>query len=361
MIRIDEIYNNTFWPWLERNRPGTRIFFCDPFGHTNPESLYNHGSDIIHEGDYIFMHDQEPIQLQAHSVLFDDVIRRNADIRPTPRGHVIVSERGEMVHRLCDIYGWQSHYYFFHGWACLDWYRGYNHTFLFSPPEDRTPSRGFMSPNRIVGGERDHRVLFVYHCQRLGLNKNHISAPRICPYEEHDISDIANKYTNTYPDIKQVLDSADLPWLFTGEDTQEMTSCWLGNFTEVMDSLIYVPTETVYFGHRTHLTEKTFKAIALGMPFVLVAAAGSLEYLREYGFRTFDLIWDESYDDETDDFLRLEKVMTLLSSISAMTPGELAQLHRHCLPVVQHNWNHFYHGGLESVLWKELTSMLKGL
>jgi hypothetical protein len=361
MIRIDEIYNHTFWPWLQDNRPGTRMFFCDPFGHTSPDSLYNLGNDFIYENDYVFMHDQEPIQIQAHSALFDGVISSNADIRPSPQGHVIVSERGEMIQRLCDIYGWQSHYYFFHGWACLDWYRGYNHTFLFSPPDQRSPQKAFMSPNRIVKGEKDHRVLFIYHCQRLGLNHNHISAPRVCPYEHHDISLIAQKYINTYPDITQVLDTADLPWLFEGESTQEMTSCWLGNFTEAMDSLIYVPTETVYFGRRTHITEKTFKAIALGMPFVLVAAAGSLEYLREYGFRTFSAIWDESYDHESNDIWRLEKVMDLLSSISNMTPRELQQLHRHCLPIVQYNWNHFYHGGLESVLWKELTSMLHNL
>jgi hypothetical protein len=34
------------------------------------------------------------------------------------------------------------------------------------------------------------------------------------------------------------------------------------------------------FGKRLHITEKTFKAIALEMPFVLVAPVGSLEYMR---------------------------------------------------------------------------------
>lgn len=362
MIRIDEIYNHTFWTWLERNRPGYRLFFCDPFGSTDPKNLFNYGRNDIPEKDFVFMHDQEPIQIESHQKLFfkawDDGI---ADIHPTPRGHIVVSEKGEMLDKLCDIYGWQSHYYFFHGWACLDWYRGYNHTFLFPPPDQRFPTKAFMSPNRIVGGERDHRVLFIYHCQRLGLTQNYISAPRICPYENHDISVIAEKYINTYKDIKQVLDGAQLPWLFKGETIQEMTSCWLGNFAEATDSLIYVPTETVYFGRRTHLTEKTFKAIALGMPFVLVAAAGSLEYLREYGFQTFADLWDESYDSETDDIRRLERVADLLASISSMTPRELQQLQRHCLPVVEHNWNHFYHGGLESVLWQELTAMLGSL
>lgn len=215
-----------------------------------------------------------------------------------------------------------------------------------------------MSPNRIIGGERDHRVLWIYHVLEHQLQHNHMSAPRICPYENINVSDIAKKYNNIYPNIMQVLEHSDLPWLFSGEDTQHMTSCWLGNFAEVNDSMIYVPTETVYFGDRTHITEKTFKAIALGMPFVLIATAGSLEYLREYGFRTFHDIWDESYDNNTDDLSRLQQVADLLADIDSMSLRERKSIYRHCWPVIEHNWNHFYHGGLERVLWRELKTML---
>ena len=155
--------------------------------------------------------------------------------------------------------------------------------------------------------------------------------------------------------------TADLPRTFAGEATQEMTSCWLTNFGEAADSLVYVPTETVYFGQRTHLTEKTFKAIALEMPFVLVAPAGSLAYLREYGFQTFAGILDESYDDETDDIRRIERVTQLLKDLDTLSIRERQQIHRACLPRVEHNYNHFYHGGLTDVLWTELTTMLNGI
>jgi hypothetical protein len=140
-----------------------------------------------------------------------------------------------------------------------------------------------------------------------------------------------------------------------------MTSCWLSNFTEVADSLVYVPTETVYFGNRTHLTEKTFKAIALEMPFVLVAAHNSLEYLRSYGFQTFSPILDESYDEETDPFLRIEKVTELLKDLDDLSPKERQTIHRHLLPITEHNYNHFYRGGLTSRLDQELDCMLKTL
>jgi hypothetical protein len=362
MIRIDEIYNHTFWPWIEKNWPGTRMFFCDPPGHTDPEHLFNLGRDDIVETKYVFLHDQEPVDLDLFRALFDEVAFRNQDIpRTINNGHIIVSERGKFVDRLCRHYGWKSHYYFYHGWACLDWFRGYDRTWLIPRAQDRTPTQTFMSPNRIVAGRRDHRVLFLYNVFRHGLEHNHISAPRVCQYENVDISIVAQKYNNVYQDISQVFDQACLPRTFAGEETQQMTSCWLGNFAEAQDSLIYVPTETVYFDRRTHITEKTFKAIALEMPFVLVAPAGSLEYLREYGFQTFGHIFDESYDEETDDIRRIERVTKLLKDLDALTVQERQQIHRACLPVVEHNRNHFYGGGFEAVLWTELVTMLHGL
>jgi hypothetical protein len=117
----------------------------------------------------------------------------------------------------------------------------------------------------------------------------------------------------------------------------------------------------VYFGRRNHITEKTFKAIALEMPFVLVAPAGSLAYLREYGFQTFDSVFDESYDSETDDLRRIEKVTALLKSLDQMSVKQRHEIHQACLPIVEHNYNHFYRGGFADVLWQELTDMLEGI
>jgi hypothetical protein len=340
------------------------MFFCDPPGRSDPDTLFNYCAADTIETDYVFFHDQEPVHLDLHKPLFNDVVRRNKDITrrlPDIRGHVVVSEQGEYVEQLEKLYGWKSHYYFYHGWACLDWFRGYDKTFLIPRAQKRTPTYTFMSPNRIIGGKRDHRVLFLYNVFKSGLEKNYISASRTCPYEGVDILQIALKYSNTYPDIEQVFQAAELPRLFAGEETQVMTSYCLSNYAEAQDSLIYVPTETVYSGRRLHITEKTFKAIALEMPFVLVAPAGSLAYLKEYGFQTFAGIFDESYDDETDDIARIEKVTRLLKDLDNLSTHERQQLHEACLPVVQHNYNHFYRGGFADILWAELKKMLEGI
>jgi hypothetical protein len=116
----------------------------------------------------------------------------------------------------------------------------------------------------------------------------------------------------------------------------------------------------VYTGRRSHLTEKTFKAIALEMPFVLVAPYGSLSYLKEYGFKTFDPYIDESYDLIEDPVLRIEAVTRILLEIQARSAADKAKFWTNILPIVEHNYNHFYRGGLSDVLWAELTAMLAG-
>jgi hypothetical protein len=378
MIRIDEIYSNTFWPYIEKNNPGTRVFFCDPPGDTGPDALFNMDATAT-DNNYVFFHDQEPVHLDQFEPLFNEVKLRNRDIGmkkisdtgdnsvdwvelfANPPGHVVVSEQGEYLEELTKKYGWTAHYYFYHGWACLDWFRGYDQAYLIARARDRRPTKTFMSPNRIVAGKRDHRVLFLYNVFKNGLQDNHITAPRRCQYEHVDIATIASKYNNIYPDIEQVFETADLPRLFEGEDRQLMHSYQLGNFKEAADSLLYVPTETVYFGQRSHLTEKTFKAIALEMPFVLVAPAHSLEYLRSYGFKTFAPLIDESYDLIADPVLRIERVTAVLLEIQARSAAAKIALHQQLLPTVEHNWNHFYRGGFRDVLETELKTMLKML
>jgi hypothetical protein len=373
MIRIDEIYDTVFRPII-LSKPRQSMHYFSPFGKTDVGSMRVNPLIISREKTFLFW-DQEPYCPFVHQDTIDyfhksfihteyatEFQKYHGQLTPydmrADAVFVTSEKNSEVVDALCDTKGYESSYYFFHGWASLDWFRGYDRTFLIPRAKDRAPSTTFISPNRIIGGKRDHRVLFMYHIFNNTLENNHITCPEVCSVEGINIKDIALKYKSQYPNISDTFNDADLPYLFRDEDTQVMSSCWLTNFDESADSVFYVPTETVYFGKRLHLTEKTFKAIALEMPFILVATGGSLEYLRSYGFKTFDGIIDESYDLETNDFKRLEKVTQLLKSIDDLTEKEKLQLHHDCLPIVEHNYNHFYYGGFETILWKELINMI---
>jgi hypothetical protein len=378
MIRIDEIYNNTFWPWLKQHRPGFRAYFCEPFGRSDPDSVMNYGRDDIHEHNYIFFFDQEPIHLNIHMPTFDQAYFYNLDIthgvfnslakdKMMPKikikqaGILVTSEcNSESVNLICKKYNWKSLYYFFHGWAALDWYRGYNRTFLIQPWAKRTITKTFIAPNRIVAGERQHRLEVLYHIFKNRMAHNHISCPAVCPAENISVLDAVKPLAKKYPDIESVFGAQTLPINFAGETDQPMHSCWLSLFDESAESLLYLVTETVATGQRLHLTEKTFKPIALGMPFVIVGTRGSLEYLRSYGFRTFEGIWDESYDQAPDD-VRVERIASLLRSLDELPVKAKQELFKAAHEVIEHNWNHFYGGGFEAVLWDELTGVLNDI
>jgi len=359
MIRIDEIYYNVFAKSLQDYR-GVGLHWFDPFGSTNFSDLCNSPAVDYHNAKHrIVFWDQEPLHQDRVNLFFDHFTKTFRQDLDYPITVVTSESNSEYVDTLCDTYNLNSAYYFFHGWAALDWYRGYDKTFLIKPPTERTPTKTFIAPNRIIAGQRQHRLEMLYWIFKHNMVDNHISCPAVCPAENISIYDAIKSLP--FNDAEAVFRSANLPINFAGEIDHPMHSCWLSLFDQAADSLLYLVTETVADGRRHHLTEKTFKPIAMGMPFVLVATAGSLEYLRSYGFKTFEHVWDEGYDNISDPHERIRAVAKLLKDLHSLSHAERVSLFHHAIPVIEHNKNHFYNGGFEAILWDELQSMLKGI
>lgn len=365
MIRIDEIYNNTLWTWLKKFRPGVRLFTCDPPGSTAPHNVINYGSKDVLETNYTIFFDVQYIEMDIHTKTFEEIKSRNKDIYGRvkgPAGILITSEKdSDDVEEVCRRYGWQSRYYFYWGWAVLDWYRGYNRTWLMPEPSERKITKTFISPNRIIGGNRQHRLLMLYHIFKNKLTNNWISCPDVCPGENKNINELLTPLEEVYSDIKEVYSQQQFPMSFPGESGAPMHSCWLSLFDESADCLLYLVNETAAKGRKLHLTEKSFKPICLKMPFIITGTCGSLKHLRSYGFKTFSSLWDESYDDEVDDILRLERIASLLCSLDELSIEAKQELFNAAQEIVEYNYNHFYGGGFEKVLEVEFTEMLNSI
>jgi hypothetical protein len=63
------------------------------------------------------------------------------------------------------------------------------------------------------------------------------------------------------------------------------------------------------------LTEKTIKALLVGMPFVSVSQPNFLHNIRSLGFETYHSLWDESYDQETDYKKRVDMLVNLCNNL----------------------------------------------
>jgi hypothetical protein len=81
------------------------------------------------------------------------------------------------------------------------------------------------------------------------------------------------------------------------------------------------------------VTEKTFKPIKHGQLFFVAGGVGSLQVLRDLGYKTFDAILDNSYDTVTNHTQRWE---CLRDSIARARPC-LPELFEAARPEIEHN------------------------
>lgn len=85
------------------------------------------------------------------------------------------------------------------------------------------------------------------------------------------------------------------------------------------------------------ITEKTYRSINYCRPFVINGDKGSLQYLKEMGFQTFNNFWDESYDTD-DDHTKITKICRIVENVCSMDIQELYALYQEMLPILEHNY-----------------------
>jgi len=85
------------------------------------------------------------------------------------------------------------------------------------------------------------------------------------------------------------------------------------------------------------LSEKTYKPIAVGHPFILLGGPGHLAYLKSKGYKTFDQYWNEDYDQEPNLHLRIKKIVEILTQLNTLTSHKRIQMRHSMLPILQHN------------------------
>jgi hypothetical protein len=100
------------------------------------------------------------------------------------------------------------------------------------------------------------------------------------------------------------------------------------------------------------LTEKTFKCLKFGQPFVIIGPVGSLEILRRSGYRVFDHAIDNTYDTITDN---TQRWFAAKQSILRIQQRDMHEWYLDCLEDVLHNqwlFNTKAHGTLDQLASK---------
>jgi len=376
MLQVDHIYE--FF---------TKTLFKDYAVYSLPNGVYplNFNKDILPSPHIfnerrtmlkIFFLDQEPILGNYVDLYLKDFVfvnvkimsneqqasfhRRSGGLHPKEPVALITSEKSILVNQTAIEYNLKNMYYFFHGFAAQDWYRGY-YALNYNKDVFKEYEHDYISFNRIITNDRSYRIYFVSKLVEQGLLDRGQVSFNVTDNQFDDWRDeVADPDTKLSEHARQhaerhltdidrlVIDHAELPGSASADMPREIDAFW------------HIVTETVFYYPKLHLTEKIFKPIVSKQPFMLLAAPGNLKYLQDYGFMTFDSVIDEGYDDIQDNDLRVEAVVEQLRAYCSLSPRDKLDFIRAIEPIIEHNFHHFY-GEFRHIITRELLDNTKTL
>jgi hypothetical protein len=210
-------------------------------------------------------------------------------------------------------------YYWWHGMVARDWFRHWQYYQDLQPIDKSNCKYRFLLYSRDCTGTREYRKDLVDHCQQ---------------------------YQN------QILYNWD------GEHVDSTYSAKI-SISDAVNSALHIVAETLFDTGKIYLTEKVFKPMVMSQSFILFGPPGSLQYLRDYGFQTFDQCWDESYDQEYDATKRMKLLLDLIDHLVDMPDTEFQHMYEKSLPIIEHNRQRFFSQEFQDDLILEMRTNLE--
>jgi hypothetical protein len=347
MFSVDNFYNVLQTNLLHPLEIHSWIFY--PYGTWNIQpNPKNHSWSIsnrfrLSDDLQIIFWDQEPFNVNTYR----DIIKNNEFLN--------ISKVRALVHsdicRETEAFplNW---YYFFHGFAALDWFKDAKY---LSSLKNKKFTKVFITLNRIVTQERSYRLGLVADLLNRGVVDQGFVSCSTDGWQEEILNPHSklSEYHKTL--VNEHFDQISNNLVLDFKETPGSASAMLGleQIKLFQSAFVHLVTETIYYSKKLHLTEKIFRPIAVYRPFILAGAAGNLAYLKRYGFQTFSQWWDESYDQETDNEQRLIKIANIVEHLSTLSIADLQDMHQEMLPVLEHNFQHFY-GKFKQIIVTEM-------
>ena len=214
--------------------------------------------------------------------------------------------------------------------------------------EQRTFEKNFLFLNRAP---RKHRRLFYdFFKENKLLDKSHWTFgshdnynPYVWDSSNYPIKNFNNNQPIEVSDMHKLVDEHKSSFIsivtetFFFKDDDEIDAPWADGTQEIP----------------TFVTEKTEKCFSALHPFVIISTPYFLKHLKELGFKTFDKWWDESYDTEEDDNIRVDKLKKLILEISKWDSYKCEKVFNEMKDVLIWNQNKNYEYFLEN---SKLTS-----
>jgi hypothetical protein len=321
---------------------------------------------------HIFCYDQEPLMFELyqniiplvtdadHTVLkaeHEKLKSIDFNLRSAVLGWSNIYDRAVLLHseqRSDQVTKYQNHqfvpaYYWSHAFIALDWFRYAQHC---TPKKNAVSRSTFLIYNRAWSGTREYRLKFLDLLIDASLTAD-------CQTSCNAVDPELQTHYSNYDFSRDEFRPKHCLEQYFSKNTYSSTASADFEIKDYNNCDIEVVLETLFDDSRLHLTEKTLRPIALGKPFLLCATHESLKYLRQYGFKTFGSIINESYDCIEDPVKRLHAVIAVMKTIAQWTEQEKQEKLQKLQEIADYNRRHFFSTDFFDQIFLELKSNLK--
>jgi hypothetical protein len=238
-------------------------------------------------------------------------------------------------------------YYWSHAVISLDWFRFAQHV-----TQKKKNKKTFLIYNRSWSGTREYRIKFseLVHVNDL-LSQCQVTFNCVDPRDNIHYRDHFFKNSIWQPET-------DFSKHFCPSSATSNSSADF-ELLDYESTDIEVVLETLFDDSRLHFTEKILRPIALAQPFLLAGSHGGLDYLKSYGFRTFESVWDESYNSITDPYKRLESIIKTMKTIAQWDPETRTIKLQAAQDIADYNKAHFFSESFFNLVNSELMQNLQ--
>ena len=230
----------------------------------------------------------------------------------------------------------------------------YRNRFQQADPVNTFPSHEFLALNRTHKWWRATCMADLFHNGCLNQSIWSYNTDILCGDDFNDNPIEIDSISGLRQNIDQFIKSG--PYFVDGADDLAHNNHNRVNTNLFFATHMSLILETHFDADQsngTFVTEKIFKAIKYGHPFVVIGTPKTLAQLRSDGYRVFDHVIDNSYDDMTNHTQRWNAIKHTIMQIKQQG---VAQIAKSCQDDVQHNKDLFAKRGAS-----QLNTLMKCL
>jgi hypothetical protein len=127
----------------------------------------------------------------------------------------------------------------------------------------------------------------------------------------------------------------------------------LNCYFDIVTETEFEDTDKIFF------TEKILRPILNLHPFIVISSGGFLKHFKKFGFKTFDGLFDESYDDITNKWERLDFILKEIDNILSKPKEEVKELYKKYLDICIYNRDHLFNNLAPKKNGGEIYDLLK--